>query len=98
VDSASASREVDIQWEAYILQKKKEELERIIAEENLKAQETKKFVENAFRDGGIPEAGTAITKILPPTSRFSKDKLHSKKKRSVIDKLKVFFDRFFGMG
>ncbi|MFA7056647.1 MAG: type I restriction endonuclease subunit R [Candidatus Cloacimonadales bacterium] len=98
VDSASASREVDIQWEAYILQKKKEELETIIAEENLKAQETKKFVENAFRDGGIPEAGTTITKILPSTTRFTKDKLYSKKKRSVIDKLKLFFDRFFGMG
>jgi type I restriction enzyme R subunit len=98
VDSVSTSREIDAQWESYILQKKSQELETIIADEKLKANETKKFLANAFRDGSIPEVGTAITKILPPTSRFSKNNKHADKKRTVLEKLKLFFDRFFGMG
>ncbi len=35
-----------------------------------KAEETRAFINNAFRDGAIPTTGTAIRKILPPTSRF----------------------------
>ena len=42
----------------------------IIASENLKADETAKFVENAFRDGAIHTTGTDIDKILPAMSRF----------------------------
>lgn len=41
----------------------------------------------AFRDGAIPTAGTAITKILPPVSRFSKNNGHGVKKQTVLDKL-----------
>lgn len=52
-----------------ITAKKAEELDRIIADEGLNADETKAFVENAFRDGAIPVTGTAITKILPPVSK-----------------------------
>jgi hypothetical protein len=33
---------------------------------------------NTFRDGAIPVTGTAITKILPPVSRFSKSNNHPK--------------------
>jgi hypothetical protein len=62
--------------------KKAEELERIIADENLNADETKAFVDNAFRDGAIPTTGTAITKILPPVSRFSKNNNHAAKKQT----------------
>ena len=98
VDSVSTARSIDAEWESYIAKKKVEELDTIIAQENLKAEQTKKFIDNAFRDGSIPELGTAITKILPPTSRFSKDNNHSQKKRTVLEKLKLFFDRFFGMG
>ena len=46
----------------------------------------------------IPATGTAITKILPPASRFSKDNNHSAKKQTVLDKLAAFFERYFGLG
>ena len=62
------------QWQAFVAAKRKaEELERIIAEENLDAEATRAFVDNAFRDGAIPTTGTAITTILPPVSRFAKN-------------------------
>ena len=97
VESVSTATKVDKEWLAFIATKKTEELDRIIADEGLNADETKAFVDNAFRDGVIPVTGTAITKILPPVSRFSKNNGHSAKKQTVLDKLAAFFERYFGL-
>ena len=97
VDSVTTAAEVDAEWQAFIARKKAEELDRIIADEGLNPDETKAFVDNAFRDGAIPVTGTAITKILPPVSRFSKNNHHSVKKQTVLDKLGAFFERYFGL-
>ena len=50
---------------------RKTELARIIADENLKPEAAQEFVQNAFRNGELRTTGTAITKILPPISRFA---------------------------
>ena len=97
VDSVSPKAQVDAEWQAFVARKKVEELDRIIADEGLNPDETKTFVDNAFRDGGIPTTGTAITKILPPVSRFSKNNNHSAKKQTVLEKLAAFFERYFGL-
>jgi type I restriction enzyme R subunit len=97
VDSLTVGANVDEAWRAYVEAKRIEELDRIIAEENLKPDATRAFVDNAFRDGVIPSTGTAITKILPPASRFSAGNAHAVKKQTVLDKLTAFFDRFFGL-
>jgi type I restriction enzyme R subunit len=88
---------VDAQWQTFVAAKKAEELARIIAEENLNADATHSFIDNAFRDGSISATGTAITKILPPVSRFSKNNNHAIKKQTVLDKLSAFFERYFGL-
>jgi type I restriction enzyme R subunit len=97
VDSVSTAAKVDAEWLAFVARKKAEEIDRIIAEEGLNAGETKAFMDNAFRDGAIPVTGTAITKILPPLSRFSKNNNYSAKKQAVLDKLGVFFERYYGL-
>jgi type I restriction enzyme R subunit len=97
VDSVSTKTKVDAQWQAFVAKRKVEDLDQIIADEGLNADETKAFVDNAFRDGAIPVTGTAITKILPPVSRFSKSNNHSAKKQTVLDKLAAFFERYFGL-
>jgi type I restriction enzyme, R subunit len=97
VDSLSASAEVDIAWQEYVATRRREELDRIINEENLKPDETRAFVDTSFRDGALQPSGTAFTKILPPTSRFASEGGHSEKKRTVLDKLTTFFDRFQGL-
>ncbi len=79
------------------LAKREAELETIITDENLRPDETRVFVETAFRDGQIRTSGTAITKVLPPVSRFAADGGHSEKKQRVIQKLGVFFERFFAL-
>lgn len=97
VESVTTAGKVDAEWLAFIRSKKVEELDSIIADESLNPDETKEFVENAFRDGAIPTTGTSITKILPPVSRFSKDSSHSAKKQTVLDRLAKFFERYFGL-
>jgi len=97
VDSVTTKFKVDAQWQAFVAAKKAEELERLIAEENLNAEATRSFVDNAFRDGSISTTGTAITKVLPPVSRFSRDNIHAAKKQIVLDKLIAFFERYFGL-
>ncbi|BCR26446.1 type I restriction endonuclease subunit R [Aquipseudomonas alcaligenes] len=97
VESVNTRAKVDAQWQSFMAAKKTEELERIITEENLNADAAREFVEQAFRDGSIPTAGTAITKILPPVSRFSQGNGHAAKKQTVLGKLAVFFERYFGL-
>lgn len=97
VDSVSATAKVDAQWQAFMAAKKVEELDSIITDENLNAEATRSFIDNAFRDGSIPTTGTAITRILPPVSRFSKGNGHATKKQTVLDKLAAFFERYFGL-
>ena len=70
-------------------------LDAIITDEGLKPEETRAFIEHAFRDGAIPTTGTAITKILPPASRFSAAGGHGEKKQRVLARLGAFFERFF---
>jgi len=97
VDSVSPKAKVDVQWQAFVARRKAEELEQIIFDEGLVPEETKAFVANAFRDGAIPATGMAVTKILPPLSRFSKDNAHAVKKQAVLGRLMVFFERYFGL-
>jgi len=97
VDSVSITGDTSEDWKVFVVAKRDAELDALIAEEALKADETKTFVANAFRDGAVPTAGTAITRILPPASRFSPGGDHGAKKQRVLDKLVEFFDRYFGL-
>lgn len=95
ISSLNPTSSIDDDWHTFVDAKKLEELDRIIAEENLDHDETYKFIENAFRDGAVQSTGTAITKILPPVSRFSQNNERGIKRESVLDKLTNFFNRFF---
>jgi type I restriction enzyme R subunit len=97
VDNISVDGQIDREWRAFIAAKREAELEIIITDENLRPDETRVFVEAAFRDGQIRTSGTAITKVLPPVSRFAVDGGHSEKKQRVVQKLEAFFERFFGL-
>ena len=63
--------------------------------EELDHDATYTFVKNAFRDGNVATTGTAITKVLPPVSRFSPTGERTKIRESVLSKLTSFFERFF---
>ena len=89
--------DVMVEWHDYVAEERERQLMEIVTTEKLKEAETRKFLENAFRDGEIRTTGTDIDKLMPPVSRFGGGG-RAKKKQGVIDKLKAFFERFFGLG
>lgn len=88
--------DVMIEWRQYVAEEKERQLVAIIQEENLKEDETRKFIEVAFRDGSVKTTGTDIDKLMPPMSRFGSGN-RAEKKQGVIAKLLGFFERFFGI-
>lgn len=88
--------DVMLEWKDFVAKQKELELQTIITEMQLKEKETRKFMEYSFRDGVMKTTGTDIDKIMPPMSRFGGGR--EKKKLSVIERLKQFFERFFGIG
>lgn len=85
------------EWHDYVVEMREHDLVIIIEEERLKDDETRRFLENAFREGEVKTVGTDIDKIMPPVSRFGGGN-RANKKKNVIDRLKAYFDKFYGVG
>ena len=96
ISSVNANTDVEQSWRDYVQQQKEEDLKELIESENLKPEETEKFIESSFRDGQVRTTGTDIDKILPPMSRFGGGNRQEKKK-TVIEKIQTFFERYFGL-
>lgn len=95
IDSLTPVSDVDDYWQKFVDEKKIEELEQIIVDEDLNREATYKFVDNAFRDGFVQTTGTALTKVLPPMSRFSAKSERPKKREGVLEKINAFFNKFW---
>lgn len=89
--------DVMLEWRTFVAEEKERQLVTIIQEENLKDEETRRFMDSAFRDGSVKTTGTDIDKLMPPISRFGGGN-RTVKKQAIIDKLMAFFNRFFGIG
>jgi type I restriction enzyme R subunit len=87
---------VDDDWREFILEQKEVDLSSLIASEKLKPDETRKFVDNAFRDGSLKTTGTDVDKIMPPVSRFGGGN-RAEKKQGIIEKLQKFFEKYLGL-
>lgn len=89
--------DVMLEWRTFVAEEKERQLVAIIQEENLKDDETRRFMESSFRDGSVKTTGTDIDRLMPPISRFGGGN-RTVKKQAIIDKLMAFFNRFFGIG
>ena len=58
------------------------EIKQIIQEFQLKEDNTRCLVENAFRDGVLKTTGTDVDRILPPMSRFGNARQEKKHRRA----------------
>ena len=94
IQNLSRGSSVDGDWPDFVSKEKEKELQKIIGDENLNDSETKRFMENAFRDGYVQSTGTSFARILPPISRFSPSGDRTKKRERVLEKLSALFDRF----
>ena len=96
--SGSGQSEINDEWNEYVEQQKQQELQTIIAEENLRPEETKKFIAQSFADGFVTTTGVAITKVLPPMPVFGSGKVNrEEKKKTVLEKLTAFFTKYFNI-
>ena len=87
---------VDKDWKEFVCEQQEKDLAQIISDENLKDEETREFVYNAFRDGDLDESGTDIANIMPKMSRFGGGN-RAEKKAGVVAKLRQFFEKYFGL-
>lgn len=97
IETINASSDVNGDWQKFVQEQKEADIQELIQDEKLKPEETKKLMENAFRDGVLKTTGTDVDKILPPVSRFGGGGSRDKKKQSVINKLRSFFEKYFGL-
>ncbi|MCM1451736.1 MAG: type I restriction endonuclease subunit R [Clostridium sp.] len=96
IEKHTPEKDVHDQWHEFVRQSQREQIEEIIACENLKREPTFDFIGQSFREGEVKENGTAIAEILPPMGLFGGAGVkRSEKKKTVTAKLKEFFDRFF---
>lgn len=96
IDRINVNNDIYKDWTAFVKEQKEHDLETLIEEENLNSEETRKFLDNSFRDGEVKTTGTDIEKILPPMRRFGEDN-KTERKQTIIEKISKFFEKYFGI-
>lgn len=98
INTMNAATVVERDWHTFVAQQKEEDLGEIIQTEKLKPEETKRFLDNSFRDGSLKTTGTDIDKLMPPVSRFGGGGgKRAAKKQGIIAKLASFFEKYLGV-
>jgi len=97
ISKINADTNVMDDWGKFVKEQKEIDLKKIINDENLNEKETRKFLDNAFRDGQVKTNGTDIEKILPPMRRFGGGN-RVERKETIIKRVKKFFEKYFGLG
>lgn len=96
IDSLNNSDSITKDWNEYVLKQREEDLKKLINDEKLKNSETRKFLTNSFKSGEMKTFGTSINDLMPTMSRFENDREIAKER--IINKLKEFFEKYFGIG
>lgn len=96
IDRINVNTDIYKDWTAFVKEQKEHDLETLIEEENLNSEETRKFLDNSFRDGQVKTTGTDIERILPPMRRFGGDN-KTERKQTIIEKISKFFEKYFGI-
>lgn len=83
----------------YIKQKRSEEFEAIVKDNNLKEDEAYEFVQRAFEYGQMEFNGTDFPRLLPKekSSFFSKTSNRGEMKEKISGILQKFFERFYSI-
>ncbi|HHX66723.1 MAG TPA: type I restriction endonuclease subunit R [Gallicola sp.] len=96
ISRINAETDVMNDWTKFVKEQKETDLKTLIEDENLNEEETRKFIDNSFRDGQVKITGTDIEKILPPMRRFGGGN-RNERKQTIINKVLKFFEKYFGL-
>lgn len=96
IEKINADTNVNDDWQKFVKEQEEKDLRKLIEEENLNEKETRKFINNSFRDGQVKTNGTDIVKILPPMRLFGGGN-RAEKKQTIIAKVLKFFEKYFGL-
>lgn len=96
IETVNADTKVVEDWRSFVREQKASDLDVIITEENLKEDETRRFMDNSLRDGVLKTTGTGFDRILPPVSRFGGVNREAKK-QGIIERLLAFFEKYLGL-
>jgi len=97
IQQVTPSSDIDDDWNTFIHHQMSQALDQIIHSEGLKEGPARKFIQNSFLNGYVASSGTDIAKIMPPMNPFSKTVNREEKKQSILEKIKVFFDRYYDL-
>ena len=90
--------DINDEWNKYVEKQRDEDLSALIAEERLKPEETKQFLNQCWADGYVTNTGLAITKILPPMPLFGGGANNREaKKQRVLDSIQAFFNKYYSL-
>ena len=92
----STTGEIHDNWQKFVNEQRQKELDSIIDSEGLNKDYTYHLITNSFRDGVLKTTGTDIDRIMPVMSRFTVDNARATKKKTVVKRLKEFFEKYFG--
>lgn len=96
ISEINTNTDVFKDWNKFVREQKENDLKDLIEKENLNEEETRKFLDNSFRDGQVKTTGTDIEKILPPMRRFGGDN-RAERKQTIITKILKFFEKYLGI-
>ncbi|MDD4080491.1 MAG: type I restriction endonuclease subunit R [Eubacteriales bacterium] len=95
IESVNVQTDVQKDWRKFVRERKEEDLGQLIEEEKLKPEETRRYIENAFRDGALRTTGPDLDTIMPPVSWFDGGRVE--KKKTLMEKLAAFFEKYLGL-
>lgn len=99
VDRVSPSGNVDDEWQGFVRERMRAELDTIISEEKLNKAKAYDLMPKAFLDREVLYNGTRLPAILPKVSKFgSRGKEGSERKRRVAKRLEECVERFAALG
>lgn len=96
LDSIESKEDIIAEFFEYAQEKQKEEANLLIEQENLNAEEAKRYLQNSLKREYASENGTELNALLPKMSPLNPQYLT--KKQSVFEKIVTFVEKFKGVG
>ena len=95
LETINVDSKVAEDFKKYVIEKRENDLQEIISDNNLDDEKAREFVKNAFRDGELKLEGQDFDKLIPKTSFFDSNRVELKEK--VANILKEYYDKYSGI-